>query len=128
MQIQRLKLHLQNAGNLYQITGCGADYVAVNGIRHSASIVVTPTELDPNWPVGSCETLTDTAIASLLRYAPELILIGTGARFRFPATAVLRPLIDANVGYEIMDTGAACRTYNILMAEGRKVVAAVIVA
>jgi len=123
-----LKLHLANAAGLHQITSCGPGYIAVNSVRHSASIVVTPTELDPQWPVQSFEALTDKAIADLLRYAPELALIGTGARLQFPATPVLRPLIDANVGYEIMDTGAACRTYNILVAEGRKVVAALIIA
>lgn len=124
---QGVKLHLANAGGLNQITSCGARYVAVNGVRYDASLVVTPAALEPQWPVASFAGLTDTEIAGLLRHAPELALIGTGTRLRFPPTPVLRPLIDANVGYEIMDTGAACRTYNILMAEGRKVLAALIV-
>jgi len=126
-EIQRLKLHLAHAGGLHQITSCGPGYIAVNGVRHASSIVVTPAALDPAWGVASLADLTDAAVAALLRLTPELALIGTGARLQFPPTPVLRPLIDANVGYEIMDTGAACRTYNILMAEGRKVLAALIV-
>ena len=66
-------------------------------------------------------------IGGLLASAPEIVLLGTGTRLQFPPAAVLRPLIDARVGYEIMDTGAACRTYSILMAEGRRVLAALIV-
>jgi uncharacterized protein len=58
---------------------------------------------------------------------PEIVLLGTGATFVFPDPARLAPLRDARVGVEVMDTAAACRTYNILLAEGRNVVAALIV-
>ncbi len=58
---------------------------------------------------------------------PEIVLLGCGARFRFPSPAVLAPLYGAGIGVEVMDTRAACRTYNILLSEGRRVVAALIV-
>ena len=72
-------------------------------------------------------SLTDAHVDQLVAAQPEVVLLGTGSRIRFPASAVLRPLIDARIGYEIMDTGAACRTYGVLLAEGRQVLAALIV-
>jgi uncharacterized protein len=65
-------------------------------------------------------------IESLLALAPELVLIGTGQKQKFPGASILQPLIHAQIGYEIMDTGAACRTYNVLAGEGRKIVAGLI--
>ena len=66
--------------------------------------------------------------ARLAELRPELVLFGSGARLRFPAPALLKPLIDARIGIETMDTAAACRTYNVLLAEGRSVVAALLFA
>jgi len=66
--------------------------------------------------------------ARLAALAPELVVFGSGPRLRFPAPALLRPLIDARIGIETMDTAAACRTYNVLLAEGRSVVAALLFA
>jgi uncharacterized protein len=57
---------------------------------------------------------------------PELVIFGSGARIRFPAAALLRPLIERGIGVETMDTGAACRTYNVLAGEGRSVVLAAV--
>jgi uncharacterized protein len=122
-----VKLHLTRGEGRNQITGTGTGYVSVNGTRHETSVVVTPDRVC-DWPVTGAAALNATAIASLLEHAPEVALIGTGSRLQFPPAAVLRPLIDAGVGYEVMDTAAACRTYGILMAEGRRVVAALIVA
>ncbi|MCX8098880.1 MAG: Mth938-like domain-containing protein [Casimicrobiaceae bacterium] len=51
----------------------------------------------------------------------DIVLIGTGARQRFPDPSAIRPLIEAKIGFEIMDTRAACRTYNLLLAERRRV-------
>ena len=71
--------------------------------------------------------LTAAHLAPLAAIACDVLLLGTGERLRFPAAAILRPLIEARVGVEMMDTAAACRTYNILVAEGRKAAAALIV-
>jgi uncharacterized protein len=57
---------------------------------------------------------------------PELLILGTGRRQRFPRAELLAPLAEAGIGWEVMDTGAACRTYNILMSEGRNVAAALL--
>jgi uncharacterized protein len=122
-----LKLHLARGEGRNQITSAGSGYVSVNGTRYQRSVVVTPDSIS-DWPVAEPSALSVADIGSLLEHAPEIALIGTGARLQFPPAAVLRPLIDARIGYEVMDTAAACRTYAILMAEGRRVVAALIVA
>ena len=73
--------------------------------------------------VPSFESLASDHFARIAALKPELVIFGSGARLRFPAPALLRPLIDAGIGVETMDTAAACRTYNVLLAEGRSVVA-----
>ena len=121
-----MKLHLTRGEGRNQITGCGAGYVSVNGVRYEHPILVTPEKVAP-WPVEQSAAIAGGDIAAVLAHAPEIVLIGTGSRLAFPPAAVLRPLIDAHIGYEVMDTGAACRTYGILMAEGRRVLAALVV-
>jgi len=124
--IPLVKLHLTRGEGRNHITGTGDGYVSVNGTRYEHSIVITADRVVP-WPVAQAAELEASHIAALLEQTPEIALLGTGARLTFPPAAVLRPLIEARIGYEVMDTGAACRTYGILMAEGRRVVAALIV-
>jgi uncharacterized protein len=121
-----VKLHLTEGEGRNRITSCGTGYVSVNGNRYDHSVVVTAQQVEA-WSVQASGALDANAIEELLQFTPEVALIGTGARLDFPAAAVLRPLIEAGIGYEIMDTPAACRTYGILMAEERRVVAALIV-
>ena len=127
MNANAMKLHLSRAEGRNQITSCSLDAVVVNGVRHAASLLVTPLALVAEWPATSARTLTSADLAAVLALEPEVVLLGTGAQLHFPAAEVLRPLIDAGIGYEVMDTGAACRTYNVLVAEGRQVLAALIV-
>jgi uncharacterized protein len=121
-----LKLHLDAGGGANQFTGYGDGYVSVNGTRYAASLVVLPRELVPDWPPARFEQLAAAHFEALATREIEIVLLGTGARLRFPHPEVTRPLIDARIGCEVMDVPAACRTYNILMAEGRKVAAALI--
>ena len=107
-------------------TGYGEGYVAVNGTRHSTSLVVAADRLVTDWPVTSVEGLGADHLAAIVELQPEIVLLGTGRAFRFPEPRVLAPLHNARVGVEVMDTNAACRTYNILLGEGRNVVAALI--
>jgi len=113
------------AGNRF--TGYGAGYVEVNRVRHAHSLVVGGDELLLDWPAASVQLLNADHIAALVALAPEIVLLGTGATFAFPEPALLAPLYKAGVGVEVMDTPAACRTFNILLAEGRNVIAALIV-
>lgn len=123
----RMKLHLSRLEGANQITAYGPDFVAVNGVRYERSLIVTAQALSVDWDVNDASSLEAAHIARLTEWQPEVVLLGTGARSRFPHPGVLRPLIDARIGYEIMSTGAACRTYGVLTAEGRKVLAALIV-
>jgi uncharacterized protein len=122
-----MKLHLAAVKDRNQFTGYGAGYVAVNNQRYEHSIVVTPDTLHENWNVASVDAMAPDALGFLLALKPEILLLGTGATHRFPGPATLREFVQAQIGVETMDTAAACRTFNILMAEGRNVVAAIIV-
>ena len=108
-------------------TGYGEGYVEVNRTRHASSIVVSAERVVTDWPAQSLEALGADHFAAILELKPEILLLGTGATFWFPEPARLAPLYKAGFGVEVMDTPAACRTYNILLGEGRNVVAALIV-
>lgn len=120
-----MKLHLANPRNGYTLTGYGKGFLAVNGTRYEHALVVTPDAEPGRWPVESIDALTAESAALLLAQAPEIIIIGTGPTQVFPSPAHLRPLLEARIGVEIMSTSAACRTYNVLMGEGRRVLAAI---
>ncbi|MGE5093574.1 MAG: Mth938-like domain-containing protein [Betaproteobacteria bacterium] len=107
-------------------TGYGEGYVAVNGARHQESLVVGADRLITDWPVRSVQDLHADHLAAIVELRPEIVLLGTGARLDFPSPALLAPLYKAGIGVEVMDTPAACRTYNILLGEGRNVIAALI--
>ncbi len=119
-----MKLHLTAPQNRNSFTGHGAGYVAVNGTPYRAPLIVTPETIVADWPVADLTELTADTLHQLLAHTPEIIILGTGATQRFPDPALLRPLFEARVGVEIMATPAACRTYNILVAEERRVLAA----
>ena len=108
-------------------TGYGEGYVEVNRARYTASLVVAPERLITDWPAPAVTAITADHLAAIVELAPEVVLLGTGREFRFPDAAQLAPLYRAGIGVEVMDTPAACRTYNILLGEGRNVVAALIV-
>jgi len=121
-----MKLHLQGAAGLNLITGYGAGYVAVNGARHTTSLLLT-ADLLTRWAPQSFAELAAAHFDRIVPLAPEILVLGTGPRLQFPAPPLTRALVEARIGLEVMDTPAACRTYNILMGEGRKVAAALIV-
>ena len=123
-----MKLHLDNRAGINTFTGYGAGYVAVNGSRHHRNLVVMAGEIIDGWAPAGFDELAAEHLAPLLRHDLEIVLIGTGSRLRFPRPDVLRPLIEAKVGVEVMDVQAACRTYNILAAEARRVAAALLLA
>ena len=121
-----LKLHLSDATGRNIISGYGQGYIEINGERHVAPIVVGPSHLDTAWPDEEKGDIGPETIRRLASLQAEIVLIGTGPDQRFPAPATLRPLVEAGLGFEVMNTHAACRTYNILVAEDRKVAAALI--
>jgi uncharacterized protein len=123
-----LKLHAQSNSNSNTVTGYGHDYVEINRVRHVESLILAGDGPIRSWAAGRFEALRAEDFAAVLALQPELILLGTGTRQRFPPAPLLRPLVERGVGFEIMDTPAACRTFNILIAEGRHVVAALLLA
>lgn len=118
-----MKFHLAQPEGLNLLTGYGRDYVEINGERYqAASLAITPNEIVEDWRVSGFETLNENHFQALLALQPEIALLGTGNALRFPHPRLSASLINAGIGLEVMDTGAACRTYNILVAEGRRVV------
>lgn len=122
-----MKFEQEQAPGKNVFTGYGEGYVEVNRNRHTASLVVGGEKVVTDWPVVAVGELSAHHMAAIAELKPEVVLLGTGARFEFPNAAVLAPLYKAGIGVEVMDTPAACRTYNILLSEGRGVLAAVIV-
>jgi uncharacterized protein len=122
-----MKLHLTRPEGRNLFTGYGAGYVAVNDARHQQNIVVSPDGPVQEWAAASFDALTPDDVRALLAFKPEILILGTGERLRFPPPHLMRVVAEASIGFEVMDTKAACRTYNILMAEGRHVVAAIFV-
>lgn len=122
-----MKLHLASATGLQLFSGYGAGYVSVNQARYETGVVVTPQSV-VEWPVASFETLVAADFTFIGELKPEVVVLGTGASQRFPGAELARALAATGVGVEVMDTRAACRTYNILASEGRKVAAAVLIA
>jgi uncharacterized protein len=118
-----LKFHLQ-APTSNVVTGCGDGWVRVGVDEYRAGIVILPDRVITGWAPAGFEALAADDFAGLLASEPEIVLLGTGSHQRFPHPRLLAPLIDAHVGVEVMDTHAACRTFNILVAEDRRVAAA----
>ena len=119
-----MKLHAQAPSNLNTVTGYGTDHIDVNRVRHGGALILTPDSPVQAWDAGRLDQLQAEHFRAVLAHAPELVLIGTGPTQRFLPPPLTLPLAQARVGFEVMDSAAACRTFNILVAEGRRVVAA----
>ena len=122
-----MKLHLDRAIAKNAITGYGEGFVMVNRQRFERSLVVLPDRIIADWPATSFEALAPGHLAALAGLDLEIILLGTGARLRFPRPEIMQSLAGSGVGVEVMDVQAACRTYNILLAEDRRVAAALLI-
>ena len=118
-----LKLHLDNPHGEFRISSYAEDAIVVNDERYTGSVIVTPTNPPESWDLNEIARLDIQAMEPLLAGKPEVVLIGTGPRQIFPDVAVLAYLSKREIGIEIMDSRAACRTFNIVAGEGRRVVA-----
>lgn len=121
-----MKLHLQRAGEQHLISAYAPGSITVNETRYERSLVVAPDWLIPDWGPRDLSDLETDHFAEILTHQPEILLLGTGKNLRFPAPELLKPFPARQIGVEVMDTAAACRTYNILMGENRQVAAALI--
>ena len=113
----------REAASEYAITAYTAGSVTVAGVEHRQSVRLSHREAAAPWPVTAFAEISAETIAPATTVGAEIVLIGTGRTLRFPRPDALRPLIEARIGYEVMDTSAACRTYNVLLGEGRQVAA-----
>ncbi|HPU53139.1 MAG TPA: Mth938-like domain-containing protein [Burkholderiaceae bacterium] len=121
-----MKLQSLADGAQYALTGYGPGYLEVNRTRHDTGLLVSAQGEVRPWEVASVEQLGPPDFEAMLGLNPEVVLLGTGDRQRFINPRLYACLTQVRIGVEIMDTGAACRTYNILMSEGRHVLAALI--
>lgn len=121
-----MKLQLERTIGLNVFTAYGEGYVSVNAVRHTSNLIVLPDRLVADWTDASFETLSTSEFEQLAALDAEVILLATGNQLRFPPTELIRPLIEAQKGIEVMDIRAACRTYNVLVSENRKVAAALL--
>ena len=101
-------------------------WIAVNGEKYTGALIVSSEHGCSAWTVGHFDSLQADDFLALVPSRPELVVFGSGARLRFPRPLWLAPLMQLGIGVETMDTAAACRTYNILASEGRRVVAALL--
>jgi uncharacterized protein len=122
-----MKLHLNQPSGRYSFSGYGEGYVEINGTRHASSLLITPNALYlDEWQQLDFSGLDEPHFERLARLKPEMVLLGTGMQQRFPHPRLSRALVQAGIGLDVMDTRAACRTYNILLAEDREVAALIL--
>ena len=105
----------------------GPGEINIGNRVYRQSLIVSPTQLLPDWSPRRPEELRAADIEQLLPLNPEIVILGTGAKLCFPSPAITRCLIENQIGLEVMDTTAACRTYNLLLGEGRRVVAGLMI-
>jgi uncharacterized protein len=116
----------QDRGNGNYIDSYEADAFEVDKTRYESSLIIAPHRPVELWRPSCLADLTATDLASLIALKPKILIFGSGKIFNFPSAELLAPFYAAEIGIEVMDTAAACRTYNILMTEERAVVAALL--
>ncbi|MGI9245291.1 MAG: Mth938-like domain-containing protein [Steroidobacteraceae bacterium] len=122
-----MKFHLDAPGGVNVIRGYGPGELRIGETVHHRSLILTASAVIEPWRPATAAEITAADLEPLLGLAAAVVLLGTGARQQFPSPAVLRLLHEQRIGVEVMDTAEACRTFNVLVAEGRSVAAALIV-
>ncbi len=123
-----MKLHLADTSGLNLIRAYQPGRLVVNEAIYTRSVAVTAVRVVSDWRPATFSELSATDFEALVALEPELVLLGTGSQLRFPDPRLAVSLTRAGIGLEVMDTGAACRTFNILVAESRAVLAALLMA
>jgi uncharacterized protein len=119
-----VKFTLESNAAVNLITAYGNGEICLRERTLRGNVILTPDQIVEDWAVGSIDALDIPALEPVLALAPDLIVLGTGQQLRFPPRGLRAQVHARGVGFEVMDTPAACRTYNVLVLEGRKVVAA----
>lgn len=119
-----MRISLDGQGYVNTIQAYGKDFITINTQHYHQSVVITQDQIVADWPPQHLADLQPAHLSVLSSLNPQFLLLGTGNRQQFPHPEVLKSLVDLHISFEIMDTPAACRTYNIVAAEGRQVAAA----
>jgi uncharacterized protein len=122
-----MKLHSTPTQQYQTVTAYDESGVEINAVRFNHSLLVLPESPPVAWPVTAFQSLTAAHFEQIDAAKPDVVILGTGARQRFIHPSLIAALTARRIGVESMDSQAACRTYNILMAEGRKVALALII-
>lgn len=121
-----MKLQLDSGSAQYLIHGYCDESVTINGRELRASFILSPDALVEDWFPQAVRQLAREHVEQIILHQPEVVILGTGLRTQFPSADVMKPLLAAAIGYEVMDTRAACRCYAVMVSEGRRVVAAML--
>jgi len=121
-----MKFAQADIGGGQLILGYAPGRILIGDQAYTRGLIVSPGRIVANWGPVRAEDLATEHLEALVELDPQIIIVGTGKRQVFPGPKVYLPALRQGMGVEIMDTGAACRTYNILMSEGRRVAAGLI--
>ena len=110
----------------YRISSYSADSVSINETDYHQSLILTAESLHSPWSVTNIQQLNDENLAPIFESKPAVVLLGTGSSQQFPEARIFGLFGEQGIGLEVMDNGALCRTFNILVAEDRAVTAAII--
>lgn len=122
-----MKFNLEQPATAQLVRSYGPGLLRIGERSFGTSVIVTAAAVIEPWRPRRMEELEPADLEPLIALRPEVLLLGSGQRQKFPERRVLTTLYEARLGFEVMDTGAACRTYNVLVGEGRNVAAALIV-
>ncbi|RLA15210.1 MAG: hypothetical protein DRQ59_01650 [Gammaproteobacteria bacterium] len=124
----RMPLTEDNITSRYSISAYSPDGIVVNNQNYRQSLVLSAQTINSPWPVRSISELDESSLQIVLDMNPDVVLLGTGERQEFPEARIFALLGQQGIGLEVMNNGALCRTFNILVAEDRAVVAAIMLA
>jgi uncharacterized protein len=119
-----MKFTLDSRSDINLIRGYAAGEVRIGEVVQHAPCIVSADQLIPDWRARDAASLTPEDLEPIFALQPDVVLLGTGLKQTFPASAIRQAFAARSIGLEVMDLGAACRTYNILVQEERRVVAA----
>jgi uncharacterized protein len=119
-----MELYDDTASEHNIIRAYAAGEITINNTVVQTSLVLTPDAMHTDWSPSSLAELSQQDIQFIADLQPQIVLLGTGNTLQFPEPGLMTPLMDRNIGMEVMDTAAACRTYNLLVTEGRRVAVA----
>lgn len=119
-----MKLTDERSAGVNTVRSYSPGTIKVGDTVLTRSCLISPSELIADWRPQSLSELNMEDLEPVLALAPEIVILGAGVKQRFPPAQWMAALLSRGIGCEVMDTGAACRTYNVLVSEGRKVVAA----